>query len=197
MFTKRVRGVAVTASASRAFEELLSEHLDALFGMALRLCDGHRADAEDLLQDAALRAFDGFGSLRQEGAGKSWLFTILVRTHLNRVRSSGRRPETLACDLDEVALEEALGAWNTAPSPEDVASTRELRQRIADAMDELEPGLRHIMYLVDVEGFSQREVARMLEIPEGTVASRLFRARRFLRDRLAPAVREQRIWRQR
>jgi RNA polymerase sigma-70 factor (ECF subfamily) len=180
----------------RAFEELLSEHLDALFGTALRLCSGHQADAEDLLQDAALRAFDGFGSLRQETAGKAWLFTILLRTHLNRVRSAQRRPETLASDLDEVAFEEALGAWKPAPNPEELVLSRELRQRIGDALEGLEADLRSIVHLVDVEGFPQREVARMLEIPEGTVASRLFRARRLLRDLLAPTAREYRLWRQ-
>jgi RNA polymerase sigma-70 factor, ECF subfamily len=193
---KWIRAVTGTAAAARAFEELLSEHLDALYGTALRLCHGRQADAEDLLQDAVLRAFHGFGSLRREAAGKSWLFTILVRTHLNQVRSSQRRPETVTSDLDEAALEEALGAWNPAPDPEVVTLRRELRRQIADALDELEPELGKIVHLVDVEGFPQREVARMLEIPEGTVASRLFRARRVLRDRLAPTVREPRIRRQ-
>jgi RNA polymerase sigma-70 factor (ECF subfamily) len=193
---KWMRGLAGTATASRAFEELLSEHLDALFGTALRLCNGRQADAEDLLQDAALRAFDGFRSLRQEAAGKSWLFTILVRTHLNRIRSARRRPETLASDLDEVAFEEALGTWQPAPNAEELVLSRELRQQIGDALDGLEANLRSIVHLVDVEGFPQREVARMLEIPEGTVASRLFRARRILRDRLAPTARDYRLWRQ-
>jgi RNA polymerase sigma-70 factor, ECF subfamily len=191
-----IRGLPGSPSAGRAFEELLSEHLDALFGTALRLCNGHRADAEDLLQDAALRAFDGFGTLRQETAGKAWLFTILIRTHLNRIRSVRRRPETLTADLDEVAFEEALGAWRAAPTPEDLVLSGELRQRIGDALDGLETELRTIVHLVDVEGFSQREVASMLEIPEGTVASRLFRARRLLRDRLATTAREYQIWRQ-
>jgi RNA polymerase sigma-70 factor (ECF subfamily) len=189
------RGLAGTASA-RAFEELLSEHLDALFGTALRLCNGRQADAEDLLQEATLRAFDGFGSLRQETAGKAWLFTILVRTHLNRIRSGRRRPETLASDLDEVAFEEALGAWQSAPTPEDLVLGAELRQRIGDALEGLEADMRTVVHLVDVEGFPQREVARMLEIPEGTVASRLFRARRILRERLTPTAREYRLWRQ-
>jgi DNA-directed RNA polymerase specialized sigma24 family protein len=99
------------SGADRAVEELLSEHLDALFGTALHLCDGRLADAEDLLQDTALRAFDGFGSLREPSAGKAWLFTILMRTHLNRTRSGKRRSETLASDLDQGAFEAALAAW--------------------------------------------------------------------------------------
>jgi RNA polymerase sigma-70 factor (ECF subfamily) len=136
------------------------------------------------------------GSLRQETAGKSWLFTILICTHLNRRRSVRRRPETLAADLDEVGFEEALGAWQAASTPEDLVLSGELGQRIRDALDGLEADLRTIVHLVDVEGFSQRQVARMLEIPEGTVASRLFRARRILRDRLAQTAREYHLWRQ-
>ncbi len=183
-------------STTRAFEELLSEHLDALYGLALRLCQGRQADAEDLLQDAALRAFEGFASLRQEAAGKSWLFTILVRTHLNRSRSARRRRENLASDLDEAAFETALGSWKAGPNPEEEMLARELRERIGNALDALEPWLRSVVHLVDVEGFPQREVARMLEIPEGTVASRLFRARRILREHLAPTARDYRFWRQ-
>jgi RNA polymerase sigma-70 factor (ECF subfamily) len=185
------------SAADRAFEELLTEHLDALFGTALHLCNGRLADAEDLLQDAALRAFEGFGSLRELGAGKAWLFTILLRTHLNLIRSGKRRGETLASDLDEAAFEDALAAWKPASTPEEVTAANELRERIAAALDALDPQLRSVVHLVDVEGFTQREVAKMLDIPEGTVASRLFRARRLLRDELAATARELRIWRRR
>jgi RNA polymerase sigma-70 factor (ECF subfamily) len=185
------------SAADRAFEELLSEHLDALFGMAIRLCDGRQADAEDLLQDAALRAFERFGSLRDEAAGKAWLFTILVRTHLNLIRSRKRRRETLASDLDEAAFEEALAAWKPASVPDEILDAKELRERIAASFEALDPRVRAVLHLVDVEGFSQREVAKMLDIPEGTVASRLFRARRLLRDELAPMAKELRLWRRR
>ncbi|MEO7136473.1 MAG: sigma-70 family RNA polymerase sigma factor [Gemmatimonadales bacterium] len=184
-------------SADRAFEELLSQHLDALYGTALHLCDGRQADAEDLLQDATLRAFEGFESLRDEAAGKSWLFTILVRTHLNLVRSRKRRRETMASDLDEAGFEDALAAWTTVPTPEQVTGDKELRERIAAAFDALDPQLRAVAHMVDLEGFTQREVASMLDIPEGTVASRLFRARRVLRDQLATTARELRLWEQR
>ncbi|HEY3013208.1 MAG TPA: sigma-70 family RNA polymerase sigma factor [Gemmatimonadales bacterium] len=184
------------STGPHAFEELLSQHLDALFGMALHLCDGRQADAEDLLQDAVLRAFEGFKSLRDEAAGKSWLFTILVRTHLNLTRSGKRRRETLAADLDEADFEDALAAWKPAPTPDQVSADKELRDRITVALDTLSPDLRAVVHLVDLEGFAQREVAKMLDIPEGTVASRLFRARRVLRDELAATARELRLWRQ-
>lgn len=191
-----MRGHSVSAAA-RAFEELLSEHLDALFGTALRLCDGRQADAEDLLQDAAVRAFEGFGSLRVEAAGKAWLFTILVRTHLNLIRSRKRRRETLASDLDEAAFEDALEAWRPVPTPEEVVAENELRERITASLGTLDAHLRVVVHLVDVEGFTQREVAKMLHIPEGTVASRLFRARRLLRDALVSTARELRLGKQR
>ncbi len=155
------------SATNRAFEELLSENLDALYRTALRLCGAHTADAEDLLQDASLRAFDGFTSLRGEVAGRAWLFTILVRTHLNRVRSAKRRSEVMAADLEEAAFEEAIGAWQSVATPEEVLADRQLRERIAEALDGLEPDLRSVVHLTDVEGFPQREVARMLEIPEG------------------------------
>lgn len=172
-------------SPHRAFEELLSEHLDALYGTALRLCSGSEADAEDLVQEAALRAFRGFRDLRDESAGRSWLFTILMRTHLNRSRTAVRRRETFSGDIEEPVFELALKAWQPSRTPEEVIESRLLRKRLTAALDALEPEVRAVVWLVDVEGFRQREAAEMLEIPEGTVASRLYRAHRKLRDELA------------
>lgn len=169
----------------RAFEELLSEHLDALHGTALRLCGGFRADAEDLLQEAALRAFRAFRELRDEAAGRSWLFTILARTHFNRARTVTRRRETFSGDLEEPAFESALESWQPSRTPEDIFEGRRLRERLTAALDALEPEMRAVVWLVDVEGFRQREAAAMLDIPEGTVASRLYRAHCKLRNELA------------
>lgn len=169
----------------RAFEELLSEHLDALHGTALRLCGGSRADAEDLLQEAALRAFRAFRELRDDHAARSWLFTILARTHLNRARTVARRRETFSGDLEEPAFESALESWQPSRTPEDLFEGRHLRERLTAALDALEPEMRAVVWLVDVEGFRQREAAAMLDIPEGTVASRLYRAHCKLRDELA------------
>ena len=180
----------VASSSPRAFEEVLVEHLEALYRTALRLCRGHEADAEDLLQDTALMAFDGYDNLREPSAARPWLFTILARTHLNRVRSSRRRPETASTDLDESAFEAALADWSPMPSPAELVEARQLGEQLTRALDQLAPEQRAVVLLVDVEGFTQREVARMLEVPEGTVASRLFRARRQLRTALASPARD-------
>lgn len=180
---------------ARAFEEVFSEHLDALFRTALRLCRGNEADAEDLLQDSALRAFTSFDQLRDPFAARAWLFTILTRTHLNRVRSAGRRAEATSADLDEAAFEAALAQWTPARSPADEVEQRQLGEQLARALDDLPDELRRAVWLVDVEGFTQREAAAIQEVPEGTVASRLFRGRRQLRTTLERPAREARIWR--
>jgi RNA polymerase sigma-70 factor (ECF subfamily) len=163
---------------------VLSEHLDALYRTALRLCGGRRADAEDLLQDAVLRAFGRFGELREPEATRVWLFTILTRTNLNRLRARRRRAETLASDLDEHEFEDALASWQSTEAPDEQTDVVLTRERLAAALSDLDVHLRPVVWLADVEGFRQREVAEMLGIPEGTVASRLFRARRNLRDAL-------------
>jgi RNA polymerase sigma-70 factor (ECF subfamily) len=167
-----------------AFEELLSQNLGALYRTAVRLCEGELADAEDLLQDAALRAFQHHHELRETGAGRAWLFTILTRTHLNRLRSTRRRSETVSSDLTTAEFEDALASWRPMDLPDEAAERAELGQRLARALDSLDTALSAAVWLVDVEGFSQREVADIHDVPEGTIASRLFRARRQLRTAL-------------
>lgn len=179
----------------RAFEEIFSEHLDALYRTALRLCRGNEADAEDLLQDSALRAFTNFEQLRDPGAARGWLFTILTRTHLNRVRAAGRRAEATGTDLDERAFEAALAEWMPMRSPAEEVEQWQLAEQLARALDQLPADLRSAVWLVDVEGFTQREAAGMQDVPEGTIASRLFRARRQLRGVLERPAREAKLWR--
>lgn len=188
----RPRNAPRPQSAPKAFEELLSEHLDALYRLALRLCRGHAADAEDLLEDAVLRAFRGFGELRDPGAARAWLYAILVRTNANRLRGRHRRPETVTADLADGEFEAALAAGSALRTPQDDLDRNELRRTLMAALDALPEELRTVVWLSDVEGLRQLEVASIVGIPGGTVASRLFRARRELRAALAderPAVR--------
>lgn len=177
----------------RAFEELLAANLDSLYRTALRLCHGRSDAAEDLVQDAVLRAFAKRDALRDESAGRSWLFTTLVRSHLNRARAERRRRETLESDCDGRAFEAALGRWTPAKLPEDRLDSEAIQAAVRAAIDELEPALREVLVLADLEDFSHREVAAMLDIAEGTVASRLFRARSALRSALSADLPLQRI----
>lgn len=148
------------------------------------------------MQEVALRAFRQFHALREIEAARSWLFTILMRAHLNRVRTTTRRSEIAMDDLDEIAFERALEAWRASDAPEDVIDRARRVERLEAAIDALEPGLRAVIWLADVEGFRQREVATMLGIPEGTVASRLYRARCEVRERLRPGNTERRTRRE-
>ncbi|MEX2111091.1 MAG: sigma-70 family RNA polymerase sigma factor [Gemmatimonadaceae bacterium] len=173
-----------SGGGARAFEELITAHLDALYRTALRLCAGNVPEAEDLLQDAVLRALEKHRQLRDPEAARSWLFTILVRTNHNRLRSSRRRSETAITDFTLAEFESALSEWQPSSTPEQVLDRSELRSRLARCLDTLERELREVIWLADVEEFAHREVAAMLAIPEGTVASRLFRARRALRRSL-------------
>lgn len=179
-----IHGRTEGADAERTFEEVVTQHLDALYRTALRLTRGRTADAEDLLQDAVLRAFEAFGELREPGAARAWLFTTLVRTHLNRRRAATRRREDLACDLGDHEFEQALAAWPAGVMRDERGDGRPDPADVAEAIDALDEPLRSVVVLVDVEGFRQREAAAMLRLPEGTVASRLFRARRQLRETL-------------
>ncbi len=133
--------------------------------------------------------------MRDLSAARAWLFTILTRTHLNRVRSAGRRAEATSTDLDEGTFEAALADWVPMRSPVEEAEHRQLGEQLTSALDELPDELRRAVWLVDVEGFTQREAASMRDVPEGTIASRLFRGRRQLRTALEKPAREAKIWR--
>jgi RNA polymerase sigma-70 factor (ECF subfamily) len=173
------------APGQRAFEELLAANLDSLHRTALRLCGGRTEEAEDLLQESVLRTFAKRDKLRDPRAGRSWLFTTLVRTHLNRIRSERRRRETLESDFDERQFEAALAGWDRSEMPDERLDRDATRAAVRAAVDGLDPELREVLLLTDLEDFSHREAAAILEIPEGTVASRLFRARAALRSALA------------
>lgn len=164
--------------------------MDALYRTALQICGGGEAEAEDLLQTTVLRAYRAFHDLRDPRSARAWLFTILLRTHRNWLRTRRRRPEVLAGDLEEQEFEMALQAWRPPPGPYDNLIRKRLREQLLAGLDSLASPLREVVWLVDVEGFRQREAAAILEIPEGTVASRLFRARRSLREILSHSAEE-------
>ena len=166
------------------FDALIEESLPALLRTAVLLCDRRQADAEDLVHDAVLRALRARGQLRVPEAGRAWLFRILTTTHLNRLRTIIRRAETFATDLDAAAFEHALAEWTPMRDSETRCLAAADHTAVADAVATLPPNHRAVLLLSDVEGFSQREVSAILGVAEGTVASRLFRARRALRDRL-------------
>ena len=163
------------------FDRLLEELLPSLYRYALHLCRGRAADAEDLVQDSVLRALRSRDQIRSHDGGRPWLFRVVTTTHLNRVRTSSRRAESFAGDLDDGQFEEALATWTPMTNAEELLLRSLDWERVQQSLDQLAPEIKATVLLSDVEGFGQREIADMLGIPEGTVASRIFRGRRRLR----------------
>ena len=161
-------------------------HLDALYRVALRLTH-NRAEAEDVVQDAFLRAFRGFHRFDPGTNCRAWLFTILRNVFLNRVRGQGR--EILEADIGGLDQVEAADA-HADQNPEEQFLNTMLHGDIDHALTTLPLAYREAVVLVDIEGLSYREVAEVVGCPVGTVMSRLSRGRALLRRALGRFARE-------
>jgi RNA polymerase sigma-70 factor (ECF subfamily) len=154
-----------------AFTALVRRHDDALRALAYRML-GDRASMDDALQEAYVRAFRSLGSFEGRSGFGTWLYRIAYRACIDELRRRGRQEWTPFEDVDAASPDPAL----------DVAG----RLDLAGALAALAPELRAIVLMVDAQGFSYDEVAGIVGIPAGTVASRLNRARAALRKTLDP-----------
>jgi len=154
----------------REFEERLAEASTLAFRVAYGVLR-RREDAEDVAQEAAVRAYRSFGSLRSRDRFRSWLVRIAWRLAIDRRRSERRRE---AREL--VAWDEPAGP----PTAEDLAASRQTQERVWRALEELPDKLRIVVVLAAIGGHGMREVATLLGLPPGTVKSRLHDARRRL-----------------
>lgn len=176
---------AKTARLQR-FEEQILLHLNDLYRSALRLT-GKVPEAEDLVQETCLRAFQSLDQLKHPEAAKVWVFSILRSVFLRQVERRPTRPVLLSPeDLDASLLTPSEALQDLY---ENYSLGREtLRQEIREAILKLPLPSREAIILAHIGGFSYREMARILEIPMGTVMSRLFRARRMLRSYLRESI---------
>ena len=161
-------------------EEAL-QYVDSLYGAALRFTR-NPADAEDLVQDTYLKAFRFAGRFRPGGSLKAWLHTILYNTFLNSRRQAAREPVVAGSDVVELSGT----ATSQAATPEQQLLRRALDGDLQAAVDSLPDAFREAVWLRDVEEFSYREIADILQVAPGTVMSRISRGRRMLHERLAP-----------
>ena len=165
----------------RAFEELAYPLLDSAYRTALRLT-GQPASAEDLVQEAFLRAFRGFGQFERGTNFKAWIFRILTNVFLNDYRRKSREPQ--AADFSEVQPADPATESGQFRAEEVEAIRAHLGDEAVRALDRLPPDFRLPFLLSTFEGFSYKEIASILEVPIGTVMSRLFRARNLLKNDL-------------
>ena len=170
--------------AREAFETDALEHLDSLYRTALRLTRVP-SDADDLVQDTYLKAFRAADSFTAGTNIRAWLFTILHNTALNRARGRARDTVTVDSDVvDHAAEMPQFGLSGRVDDPETLLLKNALAPEIQAAVDELPDAFRAAVWLRDVEEFSYAEIAGMLNIPVGTVMSRISRGRRMLFSRL-------------
>lgn len=161
-------------------QEALS-YVDSLYGTALRLTR-RAADAEDLVQDTYLKAFRASTQFQRGTNLKAWLFTILHNTFRNIKRHDGRSP----VDVNSDTVEQAADLRAEQHTPEQLLTRATLDTDLQHALDALPDAFRQAVWLRDVEEFSYAEIASMLDVPIGTVMSRISRGRRMLYERLAP-----------
>jgi len=157
------------------------DYVDALYGTALRLTR-NGSDAEDLVQDTYLKAFRFADSFERGTNLKAWLFTILHNTHRNRRRHGSRDP----VDIDSEVVDAAPDAGE-ARSPEDLLLRATIDADLQAALDDLPERYREAVWLRDVEELTYQEIASALDVPMGTVMSRISRGRRLLHDHLTAA----------
>lgn len=149
---------------------------------------GNPADAEDLVQETYLRAFRSIQQFKPGTNLRAWLFKIQTNSFINEYRKRVRRPRNTSLDdVEEYYLYSHLVESGVQPSSsitEDQILAQIDDADVFRALDELQDNYRQVVLLADVEGFAYREIAEILDIPVGTVMSRLHRARKRLREQL-------------
>jgi RNA polymerase sigma-70 factor (ECF subfamily) len=176
----------------REFEQVALPQADALFNFAVKMTRNRR-DAEDLVQDAYMRAFRFFHRFEPGTNIRAWLFRILKNTYINNYRKVQRTPD----HVDWAQVEEfydtvtPIDLLKRHKNPEELLLENGVDGRIQEAIGELPEEYRAVVLLNFVEEMSYREIAQILEIPMGTVMSRLHRGRKFLKKRLHDFADEQ------
>ena len=165
------------------FNEEIIPHLDALYNFGLRLTSDPN-DAEDLVQDTIVKAYRFFSSYEKGTNAKAWLFRILKNSYINNYRKKSKKPQEV--DYDEVAtFYETIRAERTETSDLEDKMFRELiDDDISKALDQIPEDFRTVVLLCDVEDFTYEEIANMLDVPIGTIRSRLHRGRNLLKAEL-------------
>lgn len=168
------------------FEGLAMKHVDPLYSAALRLTKNER-DAEDLVQDTFLRAYRFFDKFERGTNIKAWLFKILTNTFINRYRRTVKERSIVEGSERDAVHERFISreASDYAANPEQFFFDRLLSDDVLRAVDSVPIDFRMVVILADLQEFSYKEIAEILDVPVGTVMSRLYRGRRLLQKALA------------
>ena len=170
-----------------AFEELVKKHQKKMLNISYRMI-GNYEDACEIVQDAFISAYKAIRHFEERARFSTWLYTIVInlsRNRLNQLKIQGSREafsmdDPISTDSGELVVELASSESSVIENLE----KRELQQKVQKCIDSLDSEFKEIIILRDVQEFSYDEISDMLSIPDGTVKSRLFRAREMLRDHL-------------
>ncbi|NGX16752.1 RNA polymerase sigma factor RpoE [Wenzhouxiangella sp. XN24] len=145
-------------------------------------------EAQDVAQDAFIKAYRALPSFRGESAFYTWLYRIAINTAKNQLASNKRRGEDFDLDLQDPDQYEIHGRLRENDTPEGLALTDEIRETVNQAIEALPEDLRTAIVFREIEGLSYEEIAAAMECPVGTVRSRIFRAREAIDKRLKPLL---------
>ena len=186
-----VRTEETDAQLAERFEREALPLLDQLYGGALRMTR-NPADAEDLVQEAYMKAYQGFRSYKPGTNLKAWMYRILTNAYINNYRKAQRRPAEYATDdiTDSQIAETASHTSAGLRSAEVEAMALLPDEEIRAALMGLNEDYRMVVYYADVEGLPYKEIAEIMETPIGTVMSRLHRGRKQLREALKDVAKD-------
>lgn len=191
-FDDRVLVRRARAGDMQAFGALVAKYQDRVFNLVYRMV-GRRADAEEIAQDALLKAMEGIDRFQGNSRFSTWLYRIAVNTTISHRRRVGRVRFHPLGGVEE--FEAAMGQADTAqgsqqrqPGPEQAASALERHQLILQALEELDEEFRSAVVLRDVEDLDYETIAEILNVPIGTAKSRIHRGRKALRDKLMDRI---------
>jgi RNA polymerase sigma-70 factor (ECF subfamily) len=166
------------------FQQLVNDHAAGLFRLAYAKL-GNRQDAEDVVQEAFLKAYRGFDSLKEGGNTNGWMVTVLLNTMRDHIRQRVRTPVVSLDEESEGRKHEIADA--ATPGPEQLLIEAEIDRDLENALRSLPEQFLTAILLRDFHDLSYQEIARVLDVPVGTVMSRLSRGRQLLRDKLKDA----------
>ncbi len=170
----------------RAFRELIDDHRDRVFNITYRML-GNRAEAEDVAQEVFITVFKTIESFREESKFSTWLYRVTVNHCKNRIKYLARRHERDRDELDETN-QATNGAVNGAPvriaQPDKALASAQMEKLLQQAIADLDDDQRAVVILRDVEDLSIEEICEITGLPDGTVKSRLHRARLVLRKKM-------------
>ncbi len=166
------------------FNEEMLPHLDAVYNFALKLT-ANENDAEDLVQDTIVKAFRFFSSYEKGTNAKGWLFRILKNSYINNYRKESKRPARVDYDEIEPFYETIRSEQSNTTDLESTMFGAMMDDDISTALSRLPEDFRTVVLLCDVESFSYEEIANMLDVPIGTIRSRLHRGRNLLKAELS------------